>query len=131
MGAMHAPVERPADHQAHADAGADVDERERASVPAMAMLALGEGRCIHVVLDHELGAERLAQLGHDGRPAQTGQLAGHGDGIPARIVNTWAADHRLGNGRPGDARGAAQLIRESDQLSHPPACARTPPDVDL
>ncbi len=61
----------------------------------------------------------------DGLP-QAARTAGQREGIAARVIDAWAADHGLGERRPVDPRHGAQLVGETDQLGQPAAGARRP-----
>jgi oligopeptide/dipeptide ABC transporter ATP-binding protein len=114
-----------ADDQPHADARANVHEREIVDIPAVAERALGQGGGVHVVLHHQRRPERLPQPGQRRGAVPATQAAGELQRVPARVVDSRAADHGLGDGRPWHARVLAQHVRQLDELGHPPADARS------
>ena len=82
---MHAAVQPAAEYQAHADARADVHEREVVGVLADTERALGERRRVHVVLDRKRGAERRPQPGQGLRLVPAWQAAGQRHQVPLRV----------------------------------------------
>jgi hypothetical protein len=59
--AVRAAQQLAADHEAHADAGADVHEGEVVDLPAVPERSFGQGGGVHVILHHQRRPERLAQ----------------------------------------------------------------------
>ena len=116
---MHASVQPPAEHQAHADARTDVHEREVVGFLANAERPLGERGGVHVVLDRERRTERRAQPGERLRLVPARQAAGQRHQVPLRVVDTGAADDRLGDRRAGDPCVRAQVVGEPDKLGDP------------
>ncbi len=121
---VHAAVQPAAEHQAHADTGADVHEREAVGLLADTERPLGQRRRVHVVLDRERGAERRAQPDHGLRLVPAGQAAGQRHQVPLRVVDAGAADDRRGYPVAGDPGARAQLVGELDELGHPVADRR-------
>ena len=118
---VHAAVQPAAEHQAHADARADVHPGEAVGLLPDAERALGERGRVHVVLDRERGAERRPQPGERLRLVPAGQAAGQRHQVPLRVVDARAADNRRGDLGAGDPGARAQLVGELDKLRHPVA----------
>jgi hypothetical protein len=112
-----------ADDQAHADARADVHEREAVHLPAVPVGPLGQGRRIHVVLHHQGLPEHLPQARQHRRAVPAGQAAGEGHGVAAGVVDTGAADDRLGHVRQRETGLGAQALGQADQFLDPAAPA--------
>ena len=117
---MGAADQLPADDQAHADAGADRDEREAAGLAAVAFGLLGQGGGVDVVLHDQVRAELLAQADHDLGTLPAGWPAGQGHDVAVRIPDAGTAEDGLGDGRAVHARVGAEPVGQPDQLADPP-----------
>ena len=85
----------------------------------MPVRPLGQRGRVHVVLDRERGAERLAQPGERLRPVPAGQPAGQRHQVPLRVVDARAADDGLGDAVARDPGARAQLVGERRRVPRP------------
>ena len=123
---VHAAAQLAAEHQPHADAGADVDEGEALAVPPVAVGALGQRRRVNVVLERHRQPERLAQARQRGGPVPAGQPAGQRDRVPAAGRRRRGCRSRSGSPPAWTCPPGAQLVGQPDQLGHPAADAGRP-----
>jgi hypothetical protein len=129
-------VERALQDESHPDPGANGDEREGREVAAVAMVTLGDGGGVDVVLDCRLGAEEATKVAQDRRPLPAGEVGSKVQCAAVGFDDSRAADDRLKQcAVSGDARVLQQLVRECGELADPPhsarrACGLALPDAD-
>ena len=118
-------MELAVEDETHADAGADRDEGEGRRVAAVAVVALGDGRGVDVVLDRRLLAEQASQLAEHRRPLPSRQIRRQLEGASAGLDDARAAhDGMEQRAVAADACLAQKLARESGKLAHPGRTAR-------
>ena len=112
-------MQAAAQHQAHANACTHGDEGKRAHVATVAVVPLGQCGQVDVVLEHHVGPEGPAQVGHHAGLPPAGQAGGQGQGVASRVVDPGATHHDVGDGVRGDPGRLRQLGGQADQLGHP------------
>lgn len=111
--AGRAPQEHAAEHDRRADTFVDVGQHEVVVVLRRALVLLGDGGEIDVVLDGDRGAEDLGQLGEQGARVPARQVRGVPELTGVRVDGAGGADH---GGRdvvvaePGPSQGAVESL---------------------